>query len=473
MQSYEAEEVDNQNICSQCIGESFLKNLVEKSRQKGRCSYCAEEGFTISLEDMANHIEQAFEKHYIRTSTEPDSFEYAMMRDEDFNYSWERQGDSTIDVIGAAADIPYEAAEDIQKILENRHSDFDSAAMGEECEFDSDAHYIESMPDSGEWYIKWQQFEKTVKYEARFFSRTASAQLSELFDTIDEMHTESGQPLIISAGPHSRYTHLFRARVFQSDDELIPAMIRPDIELGAPPSRLAGAGRMNAQGISVFYGATSVEVALAEVRPPVGSQVATVRFEITRPIRLLDLTALNDVHETGSIFDQAFANRLSRMTFLRTLTNHIARPVMPNNQLLEYLPTQAVSDFLATEGKVPIDGILYPSVQVGGNGFNVVLFYKAARCKRLDFPEGTELRADTYIPTDEGPERSYSVLEITPLEADNAQTRAFPNNPDDIREETLSVDKKSMTVHLINAVKIHSDEHTVQRYQRQQCPPKF
>ena len=53
----------------------------------------------------------------------------------------------------------------------------------------------------------------------------------------------------------------------------------------------AAAGRMNARGISVFYGANDPLVALSEVRPPVGARVAIARFEIIRPIKLLDLTA--------------------------------------------------------------------------------------------------------------------------------------------------------------------------------------
>ena len=46
-------------------------------------------------------------------------------------------------------------------------------------------------------------------------------------------------------------------------------------------------GRMNAAGISVFYGATDDETAIAGVRPPVGSWVATATFEVIRPLRLL------------------------------------------------------------------------------------------------------------------------------------------------------------------------------------------
>jgi hypothetical protein len=40
-------------------------------------------------------------------------------------------------------------------------------------------------------------------------------------------------------------------------------MKRPDEEIGPPPPSLAVAGRMNAAGIAVFYGATDPSVALS------------------------------------------------------------------------------------------------------------------------------------------------------------------------------------------------------------------
>ncbi|MGO8405374.1 RES family NAD+ phosphorylase [Rhizobium ruizarguesonis] len=47
---------------------------------------------------------------------------------------------------------------------------------------------------------------------------------------------------------------------------------------------------------------------------------------------------------------------------------------MPDDQEFDYLPTQAVADFLATETVTPLDGIIFPSVQVAGGKQNVVLF---------------------------------------------------------------------------------------------------
>ncbi|WP_369332805.1 RES family NAD+ phosphorylase, partial [Shigella sonnei] len=40
----------------------------------------------------------------------------------------------------------------------------------------------------------------------------------------------------------------------------------PDKELGPPPHQFIGSNRMSAKGISVFYGASSVDTAISEIR---------------------------------------------------------------------------------------------------------------------------------------------------------------------------------------------------------------
>ncbi len=488
----EIEELKENRICARCIDDPFLSDLVDNNGEEDECSYCEEIEPSISLKELATRVEAAFDSHYSRTSSEPNSMEYMMLKDKELDYEWDRDGEKTAWAIMNAAGIPEEAADDVQAILEDEHYDIEEAQMGEEGKFSSEAHYEEIMPGDEEWQESWQEFEKTIKSEARFFSRTAAAQLSALFDTIDEMRTIDGKLLVVNAGPETNYAFLYRARYFQSNEALKPAMIRPDKELGAPPPHIAASGRMNAKGISVFYGATSVETTLAEIRPPVGCQVAVAKFDIIRPLKLLDLTALANVHEKGSIFDPEYAYRLGRMMFLSKLSNRITRPVMPDDQESEYLPTQAIADFLATEGKVPLDGIIYPSVQVNGDGLNIVLFQKAARCKLLEFPDGTDLSADTYTMYAEGPEPEYTVYERVPEPTKSESSGDQDSDMFDIsmieladleiddddygydsREETLTVDPNSVQIHVVDAVKICTSDFKVTLHRWSKIEPDF
>ena len=472
----EHDELIRKKICFECIGDDHLSALATKDGKKSRCQYCGEKNKSVTLEYLSDHIEKAFKIHFTRTPDEPDSMQYAMLKDRESTYDWYREGQESAYAIMDAANLRENIAIDIQSILEFRHEDWDSAAAGIECEFASDAHYEEIMPGDHEWHEQWDEFERLIKTEARFFSRTAAAHLSRLFDDIDQMKTRDEGTLVVDAGPDTALSHLYRGRVFQAEQPLLKAMKRPDLELSAPPPWAAGAGRMNARGISAFYGATSPEIALAEVRPPVGSRVALAKFDIKRPLRLLDLAALGKVLERGSIFDPDYAYRLGRMTFLATLSERMAQPVMPDDQDMEYLPTQAIADFLSTEGKVPLDGILFASVQVGGNGLNVVLFHKSSRSEKLDLAKGTHISARTYSVYADGAEADYGVIEEVPPTGSDKDDKKQDLTPFDLamldegdhysdpRDVTLKIDLESVHVHEISAVKIESQGHAVSRF---------
>jgi len=476
--SEDIEELKAKRLCYHCVGEVYLRAEMQRQGRRGQCSYCNRRAKSYTIGDLAERIEEVFEQHFRRTSDQPSSWQQTLLSDRESTYEWERDGEPVIQAIANAADMPEEAAEDIQTILDDEHGDFDSAAVGEETEFSSESYYEEKGASDHAWQEEWRSFERSLKTEARFFSRTAAAHLASVFAGIDAMSATDGRPLVLGAGPGTTLSAIYRARVFQSDDKLEASLCRPDQHLGSPPASLASAGRMNARGIAVFYGANEPGVAIAEVRPPVGSQVAVARFSIIRPLRLLDLTALSAVSEGGSIFDSALAGRLERAMFLRSRSQRITRPVMPDDEAFDYLPTQAVADFLATENKPPIDGIAFPSVQAAGNALNVVLFHKAARVEALDIPDGTEIEASTGHTSEDGWEVDYSVIERTsPAEVPDGKDGddgwpslpVFAGNPwtsgdPDSREATLRIDPDSVKVHIVRGVQFDSDEHKVRRH---------
>ena len=256
-------------------------------------------------------------------------------------------------------------------------------------------------------------------------------------------------------------------------------MKRPDREIGPPPHKHATSGRMNANGISVFYGATDPDIALAEVRPPVGSKVLIGRFEFLRVVRLLNQNALRSVTITGSLFDMSYKRTLERVEFLKWLSNRITLPVMPDDERFEYLATQAVADFLASSVQLRLDGILYPSVQGGDDHFNIVLFHKSSRVQSFDIPEGTEINAKLYEHYSDDDGLYPWVFEDVPANTsqlgdpsdsansvDKLMPRLRPLKPEDfdedIREPTLRLDPAQLKIHLVKAVRFET-KHTVHR----------
>ena len=91
---------------------------------------------------------------------------------------------------------------------------------------------------------------RKLRESNRFFNMDAMATFEEVFTYLHENHPSA----FIDFGPNKP---IFRGRIFQSEDALEIALRMPESSFGPPPPELTPSGRMNARGISVFYGATS------------------------------------------------------------------------------------------------------------------------------------------------------------------------------------------------------------------------
>jgi len=405
-----------------------------------------------------------------------------MHYDKDTDFEFERKGEETIYAIQNALGCDEELAYDLQEFLEEKYNGGRSYKEPDENEYSEYAQYKARPPSDSKWYLNWHSFVNDLKSKRRFFNKSAHEFLSSLFDGIENMSTSDGEPVVIEAGPESksepeRITGFYRARVFHSKDKLKEAMKRPDLNLGPPPSELAKAGRMNAFGISVFYGAVTAEGAIAEVRPPVGSLTLAGRFDLVRKIRLLDFNALSKVSESGSIFNPKYAERFIKSQFLRSFTNQISLPVMPTDEDLEYLATQAVVEFLANALGTKLDGVLFPSAQTAEDTVNVVLFRGSSEVKKLSIPQGTEIEASCSMTQSVGPEPWYQVTETLPKEKtetdiDSTNSNGKPtikvadNSTKDELKSTLRLNLDSLEVVDVEKVKYKTNSHKVYRDRR-------
>jgi RES domain-containing protein len=474
------DNLEERRICWSCVGEIYLREQIKKGGDVATCAYCHGRRRAFTLSDLAEAVEHALEEHYYRTPSEPDGLEYLAAKE---GRGWERHGSPVSEVIASMAEIDDGAAEHIREILSERTYDIDAARAGEENPFDEEAYYEEGPVHDHERQAQWAYFQRSLQFESRFFNREARTTLEDIFSGLTDHEAHDGRPVIVEAGPGTPLPALFRARVFQSSGELKQALKRPDHELGPPPPKSARAGRMNAQGVAVFYGATNAGTALAEVRPPVGSKVLLGRFEIVRTVQLLDIEALSGLRVVGSVFDPKLLPALRKAKFLRFLSQRISLPVMPDDEPFEYLVTQAIADYLAESSEPRLDGIIYSSVQSGAER-NVVLFHKAARVAELDIPVGTEIDARLETISDDGPEPDYWVWEEVPEVAETAEPgadtgdpfaawRAPPDTIHDAREECLRLVVDSLTIQHIEAVSFQTDEFPVRRHRSEKRTPDF
>ncbi|MDN8037048.1 RES family NAD+ phosphorylase [Burkholderia vietnamiensis] len=247
---------------------------------------------------------------------------------------------------------------------------------GGEAFWDETMDYEEVRLNTGDFGQAWRETLHDVRHKRRFFSEKAREFFAELFADVDDMHLpgKPRSPVIRTLRPGKR---LFRARVVTSQSLLAEMVADPLAHIGPPPEHLARAGRMNAEGISVFYGSLESPTCLAEMRPAIGNDIALIELRTNRPLRVLDFARLETARSNKplSYFQRDFHKQLKRRDFLKILHTLIAQPVTPGHES-DYLITQTMAEFLSHVANPSFDGILFKSTQ-RENGTNIVLFPNA------------------------------------------------------------------------------------------------
>ncbi len=464
-------DIDPQEIrvCATCIGEPFLRAHIKKTGTRSTCHYCEETHACFTLEEVCDLTEQAVNSHFFRTSDEPSDREFAMIKYCD--HEWYRSGEPISEVIGYLLETTQSVACDIQQILEEKYSHYDEAGL--ETDFASDSCYAERGKVSTECLDSmWATFVTSLKQEARYINNTVKTTLDSIFRGLDTLQTGGERTVITEGGPGTDIAHLYRARWSRNHNELEQFITIPDQELGPPPHQFSGANRMSPRGISVFYGASSVDTAISEIRPPVGCHVVSAKFNIIRPLRLLNLPALKDILDTGSMLDPEYIVRREQATFLKTLTNWIVKPVLPGEEDFSYIPTQVIAEYLADSEQLNLDGILYPSVQLDGSlvgeNYNVVLFKKASRVNLMALPALKDCLINFVRQCDEDEwEMDICVTEMVDM-ADISPPHDMDwddlsPETNDSREPSLEIDLSSVCVHHIEAARFEYSTDIVSR----------
>ena len=444
-------ESDQLNICQSCIGDRYLRQQISCHGSVAQCDQCEEEGRTVDIEWLADQVREALANHYYYTSPEPDYVPIEMLKEG----RWERTGTPLVTVIGDMLEVGEDpVARNVQQNLESRFGDLGLAKIGEEDPFGEEAHYARKHPEHTEYVEAWSELETTLRTESRFFNSRAAEILEVVFAEIEALTSPFGLTAIETGGPECPFASIFRGRTALDEKKLKLILANPERELGAPPKGHASAGRMNAAGVSVFYGADSHETVLAELRPPVGSHVVVSRFQFTRQLKFLKITGFDNIRIEGSDFDPTRLRRLKQAGFLRSLSKLLTKPVRPGDETIEYLVTQVVAEFLSKR----FDGLIFSSVQAV-NGFNVVLFGSSATVHPIQLPKGAKVEVECTTVTRDGRETEYVVTVELPEGVTSGETKT---DPDD--SAALMLEQNTLKVHHVEAVTYKTDEYFVSRY---------
>ncbi len=354
-------------VCSNCVGDLVLASEISGGGLVGNCMYCGESEHVMAFEDLAVRVDDVM---------------HEFVHDTDIIGGHGRMNAS--EVLNEMLDGDARLVDDLVGYLASQYRR--TAADDEELQlYDETSSTLEiKIPEDSRHADRWRDFCDTIKHGERFLNATAKQYLDEIFDRIAQPDLFGGRGIMtkLLGGNKSEDVFLYRAREASTPESR--ATIYEDLpdSLGPPPRRLRKQGRMNAAGIVAFYGCLEPDLAVAELRVPVGGKAVVGKFKLLRPVCVLNLPALERWYERLSFFEDEFVEKRAFGKFVRNLHDQVRKPILPESATLEYLPTQYLAEYLANHFVPQIDGVLYSSALTTKESLNLVLFRRASVVQR-------------------------------------------------------------------------------------------
>lgn len=220
----------------------------------------------------------------------------------------------------------------------------------------------------------YQEFAKAVRGKRRFVQ---SADVTAFLEAASNASNERQTPL--TAG-RTLWRAQTGSRDWQNCDDaghewVEDAPFPPERMI--PPLRNQSEGRVNPRGIAYLYLASDQKTAVSEVRPWSGALVSVAAFETTRDLRLFDFSKSHGKAGGWGYLLNVPTDQWERLSQAQIdqavwadIDNAFSRPVGPNDEYTNYIPTQIIAEYFLAQG---FDGIIYKS-DLNEKGFNVALF---------------------------------------------------------------------------------------------------
>ncbi|CAH6867861.1 conserved hypothetical protein [Vibrio chagasii] len=344
------------NICIDCIDNSVLRDYLLKADKQGNCSYCDND--SVAIIESNTLIEFAGDRllDSLYPISEATPYESGMFYE-------------------GSDDIPFkEVAYIIQDDIGVGNEDFEdelASYVHDNC-FSKDDLFIldDGEHDNNSYQTKWSSFVNSIANKHRFFNKDAKIFLDSLFELI----LDNGEIRKSVLTTLDCTTELYRARVANSDIVRKQIVSNPASQLGAVPANLAGEQRMTPTGISSLYCALERETCFSEVRAITGDVILSGAFRPTEALQFLDLTKIHTLSQLSiDPFSEHYSDFSNKSAFIRSLMFLMSKPAS-RNQSSDYLSTQVIFEYLSVKFGSKLSGLIFKSVQTGGDGTNVVFF---------------------------------------------------------------------------------------------------
>jgi len=344
------------HVCENCVSDVIVREMITSNETEDICDFCGESANCVSLSSLASILDEKYRElvrpgEYVpQYSSGSDSTEYTQV------------GDEPSSIIQEMLECENKLADALTSYL------FESekwlVADGDDPLYDNTSTYEFFDPTGYEYEAIWCEFCERIKHMSRFFDPYAKHLLDEVFKDIAKAAKDDDNLLICEINGEKEQPRLFRGRIVKDEKALERFCNNPDMELSAPPSKLATPGRMNPAGVRMFYGATNPETCLAELRCAAGDIVVVAEFKPVRHLRLLDVSAFGEIFNMNSCFDSMYLQTREQLKFLERFQEEICKPVRAGDEFIDYIPTQAVAEYLSKAFDPKIDGLMFDSSRI-------------------------------------------------------------------------------------------------------------
>lgn len=352
-------------ICSACVTPLALKDLVNRIGSPDTCSYCNATGIAVESKFLFDYIYERV-KENVAAEDDLSSYEHAMI----YELGSDEIVVSSYDIVlmewCKLGDEVY-----FDDLCNGVPAEFKINSRGQETHFYSD----DGLLERNIYEDRWTTFIDDIRHAHRFFNPNAGVFLDAVFKLLvsddDQLKLEVIRTL-------NRGTELFRARNANNYKKAKEIAHDPVSQFGPTPKDMTSSQRMTPYGISAMYCAFERDTCLSEIRSITGDDVISVALTPIASLKLLDLTKLELVEPPEmTLLDVGYLDAQHLKTFLKSLVKKMSKPKGRSDEL-SYLSTQVVFEYLRLRFGKQVDGLVFPSVQTGEQGTNLVLFPEAS-----------------------------------------------------------------------------------------------
>lgn len=363
-------------ICVNCVTAEPLKNFVMQSGSACQCVYCGNEETSVQCAVLFAHIFACVDEN-VSTLDDLSAYEVGMI----YEGGSDQIAVQDIDIVLAEwmglGDEKY--FDDLMKFTP---AEYLHDANGHSRHF----YYDDGTLESNLYELRWKNFEDEISHGHRFFNVGAADFLKSVFAFLYEKNGTLKQECVrtLPIG-----TEIFRARTVANVKQLEAMKKSPTVEFALAPKKSVSSQRMTPHGIAALYCAFDRKTCLSEIRSITGEQVVSVAFTPIKDLKFLDLTKFASIEgRQMSLLETGSRDNTNLQFFIRSLVQKMSRPKGRSDELL-YLSTQVVFEFLRVTFGSQVQGLIYPSVQTGETGLNLVFFPEFCKISEIFYTPAT------------------------------------------------------------------------------------